>query len=86
MVPGVEDLWRDPHAAGKSNLAPPEQLRQQLTGVRNTHAVIVLMVDLLDTSGSFLSRLRDLIGKNPVVLVGTKVCRSLLCLQQECHE
>ena len=41
--------------------------------VREERAVAVLLVDLLDASGSFLSRVRDLIGKNPVFLVGTKV-------------
>lgn len=33
----------------------------------------MLLVDLMDASGSFLPRVRDLVGKNPVVLVGTKV-------------
>lgn len=41
--------------------------------VREQRAVAVLLVDLLDASGSFLSRMRDLVGKNPVFLVGTKV-------------
>lgn len=41
--------------------------------VREQRAVAVLFVDLLDASGSFLSRMRDLVGKNPVFLVGTKV-------------
>ncbi len=36
----------------------------------------MLLVDLMDASGSFLPRVRDLVGKNPVVLVGTKVRRS----------
>ena len=79
MVPGVADLWRDPQqqAPGQRMLATPEQLRQQLTGMRNKHAVIVLVVDLLDSSGSFLPRVRDLVGKNPVVIVGTKVPPSI---------
>lgn len=78
MVPGVADLWRSPQDAPASNLATPEQLRQQLMGVRNTHAIIVLMVDILDASGSFLNRVRDLVGKNPVVVIGTKVNPSKL--------
>ena len=89
MVPGVVDLWRDPRLApNRSSLATPEQLRQQLAVVRSTHAVVVLMVDLLDASGSFLSRVRDLIGKNPVVVVGTKVsshfCMSI-CHHSDCQ-
>ena len=55
----------------------------------------MLLVDLMDASGSFLPRVRDLVGKNPVVLVGTKVmhfplqCRSYLqghlLLELSCH-
>ena len=45
--------------------------------VREERAVAVLLVDVLDASGSFLSRVRDLVGKNPVFLVGTKVCSLL---------
>jgi len=46
--------------------------------VREQRAVAVLLVDLLDASGSFLSRVRDLVGKNPVFLIGTKVPPLLL--------
>ena len=38
----------------------------------------MLLVDLMDASGSFLPRVRDLVGKNPVVLVGTKVVHAPL--------
>lgn len=38
----------------------------------------MLLVDLTDASGSFLPRVRDLVGKNPVVLVGTKVAHPTL--------
>jgi nitric-oxide synthase, plant len=34
--------------------------------------MVVLLVDLLDASGSFFNHVRDLVGRNPVVLVGTK--------------
>ena len=35
--------------------------------------MVVLLVDLLDASGSFLNHVRDLVGGNPVLLIGTKV-------------
>ena len=35
--------------------------------------MVVLLVDLLDASGSFLVKARDIAGKNPIILVGTKV-------------
>ncbi|BDA41159.1 probable nitric oxide-associated protein 1 at N-terminal half [Coccomyxa sp. Obi] len=72
MVPGVADLWgRDPDERVRT-LVLPDQLRTQLARVREERAVAVLLVDVLDASGSFLSRVRDLVGKNPVFLVGTK--------------
>lgn len=33
----------------------------------------VLQVDIVDFNGSFLTRVRDLIGSNPIILVATKV-------------
>eukprot|EP00887_Chlorella_sp_A99_P005985 scaffold27.g5985.t1 len=56
---------------GKRLLAP-EQLRQQLAVVRERRALVVLLVDLLDASGSLLGRVRELAGGNPILLVGTK--------------
>lgn len=38
--------------------------------VRNARALVVLLVDLLDASGSMLGRVRELVGNNPIVLVG----------------
>ena len=74
MLPGVEDLWgRDePGQAAAKRLVSPAQLRAQLARVRERRAVAVLLVDLLDASGSFLGRVRELVGRNPIVLVGTK--------------
>ncbi len=54
-------------------LATPEQLRDQLRNVRSSRALVVLLVDLLDASGSMLGRVRDLVGGNPIIVVGTKV-------------
>ena len=70
MVPGVTDLWHTTDST--KQLATPEELRAQLVHIRDLPALVVLVVDLLDCSGTFLPRLRDTVGKNPVVLVGTK--------------
>jgi nitric-oxide synthase len=74
MVPGVADFAAAPPGAPPRRLlATPEQLRAELAGVRDRPALVVLLVDLLDASGSLLGRrVRDLVGRNPVVLVGTK--------------
>ena len=53
-------------------LVQPEELRAQLAMVKGQRALVVLLVDLLDASGSFLGRVRDLVGGNPIILVGTK--------------
>jgi nitric-oxide synthase len=34
---------------------------------------LFLQVDIVDFNGSFLTRVRDLIGANPIILVATKV-------------
>ncbi|KAL3152747.1 hypothetical protein ABBQ38_012336 [Trebouxia sp. C0009 RCD-2024] len=76
MIPAVQDFssrqMSDAQLAGKA-LISPDQLRAQLKGLSEQRILAVLMVDLLDCSGSFLTRVRDLIGRNPVFLVGTKV-------------
>jgi nitric-oxide synthase len=73
---GEEDLSssssRQTGFSAKS-LATPEQLRDQLRNVRSSRALVVLLVDLLDASGSMLGRVRDLVGGNPIIVVGTKV-------------
>lgn len=44
-----------------------------LQEVRARKAVVVLLVDLLDASGTLMTKVRDMIGKNPIILVGTKM-------------
>jgi nitric-oxide synthase len=66
------DSLRQTGFSAKS-LATPEQLRDQLRNVRSSRALIVLLVDLLDASGSMLGRVRDLVGGNPIIVVGTKI-------------
>jgi nitric-oxide synthase len=35
--------------------------------------LVVLQVDIVDFNGSFLARVRDLVGANPIILVITKI-------------
>ena len=51
----------------------PEQLRAELAPLRDLKVLTVLLVDVTDVTGTFLPRVRDLIGGNPIILVGTKV-------------
>ncbi|GAX85282.1 hypothetical protein CEUSTIGMA_g12700.t1 [Chlamydomonas eustigma] len=57
---------------GKS-LISPEQLRLQLMEVKDKKAIVVMLIDLLDASGSLMTKVRDIVGKNPLILVGTKM-------------
>lgn len=41
--------------------------------LRSKRAVVVLLVDLLDASGTLPPRLRSIVGANPVLLLGTKL-------------
>jgi nitric-oxide synthase len=51
----------------------PEELRAELAPLREQKILAVLLVDVCDVTGSFLPRVRDLIGGNPIVLIGTKL-------------
>lgn len=84
MVPGVADFSTDralynPQSTPTGStdhvlrqLATPEQLRRDLQEVRNSRALVVMLIDILDASGSILSRIRDLVGGNPIVVLGSK--------------
>jgi nitric-oxide synthase len=54
-------------------LVDPSDLREQLLHVRDRRALVVLLADLLDASGTLMPRVRDMVGRNPVVLIGTKL-------------
>lgn len=87
MIPGVADFQQVLPTQGHQQrqrqtgygnddktkaLATPEELRDQLRHVRASRALVVLLIDLLDASGSMLGRVRDLVGGNPIIAVGTK--------------
>lgn len=59
-------------AARRPGLATPEALRSHLTSLAARKVLVLLVVDALDASGSFLPRLRDAVGANPVLLCVTK--------------
>ena len=55
-----------------AGVTTPEMLRAELKVLRELKCLVVLLVDVTDVTGSFLPRVRDLVGGNPIVLVGTK--------------
>lgn len=87
MIPAVEDFSQklaiangedgedgqdQPRSMSGKRLLQPQQLRDQLVGLVSKRCIVVLLVDLLDASGSFLPKVRDLVGRNPIILIGTK--------------
>ena len=65
-VAGVQNT--DP----KTFVSTPEQLRETLAELNQAKVLVVLLVDLADASGTMLPSVRDLVGGNPIILVGTK--------------
>ncbi|GLJ08092.1 hypothetical protein SUGI_0081200 [Cryptomeria japonica] len=59
--------------SGGKQFISAEQLRETLSHLRLEKALIVKLVDIVDFNGSFLTRVRDLIGANPIIMVATKV-------------
>ena len=53
-------------------LLTPEELREQLKHLRRKKVLVLKLVDILDINGSFLSRVRDIVGSNPIILIATK--------------
>uniref|UniRef100_A0A0E0JUF2 CP-type G domain-containing protein n=1 Tax=Oryza punctata TaxID=4537 RepID=A0A0E0JUF2_ORYPU len=58
---------------GGKQFVSAEQLRDKLSYLRHQKALIVKLVDIVDFNGSFLARVRDFAGANPIILVITKV-------------
>ncbi|KAM1141873.1 hypothetical protein ACFX2I_041789 [Malus domestica] len=59
--------------SGGKQFIMAEELREKLSHLRHEKALIVKLVDIVDFNGSFLARVRDLAGANPIILVVTKV-------------
>ncbi|GJM89961.1 hypothetical protein PR202_ga06193 [Eleusine coracana subsp. coracana] len=58
---------------GGKQFVSAEQLREKLSYLRHEKALIVKLVDIVDFNGSFLARVRDFAGANPIILVITKI-------------
>lgn len=61
------------YAGGGKQFVSADELREKLSHLRYEKALIVKLVDVVDFNGSFLARVRDLVGANPIILVITKV-------------
>ncbi|CAN0902520.1 NO-associated protein 1, chloroplastic/mitochondrial [Linum grandiflorum] len=59
--------------SGGKQFVTADELREKLSHLRHEKALIVKLVDIVDFNGSFLARVRDLAGANPIILVITKI-------------
>uniref|UniRef100_A0A6J0PS42 NO-associated protein 1, chloroplastic/mitochondrial-like n=1 Tax=Elaeis guineensis var. tenera TaxID=51953 RepID=A0A6J0PS42_ELAGV len=58
---------------GGKQFVSAEELREKLSHLCHEKVLIVKLVDIIDFNGSFLARIRDLAGANPIILVITKI-------------
>ncbi|XP_065871468.1 NO-associated protein 1, chloroplastic/mitochondrial [Euphorbia lathyris] len=58
---------------GGKQFVSADELREKLSHLRYEKALIVKLVDIVDFNGSYLARVRDIVGANPIILVVTKV-------------
>lgn len=56
-----------------NELLTPERFESLLTTVKDSPAVVLCLVDMFDLRGSLLPNLRQIAGKNPVVIAANKV-------------
>ncbi|XP_057765984.1 putative nitric oxide synthase [Salvia miltiorrhiza] len=59
--------------SGGKQFVTAEELREKLSHLRHEKTLVVKLVDIVDFNGSFLARVRDHVGANPIILVVTKV-------------
>ncbi|GAQ87348.1 Nitric oxide synthase [Klebsormidium nitens] len=73
MVPAVGGNGGHGSGGQQEGYVMAEDLREQLKPLKLNKVLVVKLVDIADFNGSFLSKVRDLVGSNPIILVGTKV-------------
>lgn len=54
-------------------LLTPARFQHLLGGIKESKSVVLCLVDLFDIEGSIVSNLKDIAGKNPIVIVANKV-------------
>ncbi|KAN0055294.1 hypothetical protein ACTA71_008404 [Dictyostelium dimigraforme] len=52
---------------------PIEKFKNNLSQLRDLNCLVVKVVDLMDFNGTFIEDFRDVIGNNPVIVVGNKM-------------
>ena len=56
----------------KNELLTPERFETLLSAIKETEAVVLCIVDLFDLQGSLLANLKEIAGRNPIVVAANK--------------
>jgi ribosome biogenesis GTPase A len=54
-------------------LLTPARFQHLLGGIKDSKSVVLCLVDLFDVEGSIVNNLKDIAGKNPIIIVANKV-------------
>ncbi|CAE7404045.1 NOA1 [Symbiodinium natans] len=73
LVPVVKEVMAEGQVGFGGQVVPADVLAQQLQTISKRRCLVVYIVDVLDFNGSFIRKIRQIVGKNPVVLIGTKI-------------
>jgi len=73
LVPVVKETMADDQVGFGGQVVPADVLARQLATIRQRRCMVVYVVDVLDFNGSFIRRIREIVGRNPVIIVGTKI-------------
>eukprot|EP00434_Breviolum_minutum_P004569 symbB.v1.2.004031.t2/scaffold227.1/size261201/17 len=73
LVPVVKETLADDQVGFGGQVVPADVLARQLATIRQRRCMVVYVVDVLDFNGSFIRRIREIVGRNPVIIVGTKI-------------
>ncbi|CAJ1363488.1 unnamed protein product [Effrenium voratum] len=73
LVPVVKETLAEGQVGFGGQVVPADVLAAQLATIRKRRCLVVYVVDVLDFNGSFIRKIREIVGKNPVIIVGTKI-------------
>lgn len=55
------------------HVVPAEVLTKQLMSIRQRKCLVIYIMDVLDFNGSYVRNIREIVGPNPVIVIGTKI-------------
>jgi len=73
-TPWSGDEYDPYHAEGfGKSVVPAKVLERQLMTIKQRQCLVVYIIDILDFNGSFVKRFRKIVGRNPIIVIATKL-------------